>query len=114
MKRHLTRLWPLVLALVALNAGVILALALGSNEGAKLESSIRAAAEGEGEEEEGLGPAEPDDYFLFQRSTGGKLPSTGDSPARCARRRPYAPPARAPPPRANRGRSRARPTSAAA
>ena len=33
---------------------------------------------GRGEEEEGLGPAEPDDYFLFQRSSGGKLPSTGD------------------------------------
>ena len=81
VKRHLTRLWPLVLALVALNAGVILALAVGSNDGAKLESSIRASAEGEGEEgeeEEGLGPAEPDDYFLFQRSTGGKLPSTAD------------------------------------
>ena len=78
--RHLKRLWPLVVVLVALNAVLILALALGNNDGGKLESGIRAAAEGEEgeEEEEGLGPAEPDDYFLFQRSSGGKLPSTAD------------------------------------
>jgi hypothetical protein len=77
--RHLTRLWPFVVVLVTLNAVLIVALTLGDNDGGKLESAIRAAAEGEeGEEDEGLGPAEPDDYFLFQRSSGGKLPSTGD------------------------------------
>ena len=30
------------------------------------------------DEEEGLGPAEPDDYFLFQRSTRGDLPESQD------------------------------------
>jgi len=38
---------------------------------------VAAGEEGE-EEEEGLGPAEPDDYFLLQRSTEGDLPSRGD------------------------------------
>jgi photosystem II stability/assembly factor-like uncharacterized protein len=58
---------------------VILAIALAT-DGNQTESAIRASAEGEAgeEEEEGLGPAEPDDYFLFQRSTGGKLPEGRD------------------------------------
>ena len=38
------------------------------------EREARGEVEDE-EEEEGLGPAEPDDYFLFQRSTRGELPS---------------------------------------
>jgi photosystem II stability/assembly factor-like uncharacterized protein len=73
------KVWLLVLALAIVNGGVIAALAVSGGDGA-LDSAIRASAEGEGEEEEeeGLGPAEPDDYFLFQRSTGGKLPSAGD------------------------------------
>jgi photosystem II stability/assembly factor-like uncharacterized protein len=74
------KFWLLVLALVLVNAGVIVTLAVSGGEG-DLTSAVRASAEGEGEDEEeegGLGPAEPDDYFLFQRSTGGKLPSADD------------------------------------
>jgi len=72
------KVWLLVLAVALVNAGVIVALAV-SGGGGSPDSAIRASAEGEGEEEEeGLGPAEPDDYFLFQRSTGGKLPSAED------------------------------------
>jgi photosystem II stability/assembly factor-like uncharacterized protein len=78
VKTHLLRLWPLLLVVVALSGAVVLAIVLTS-DGDNSESAIRASAEGEGEEEEeGLGPAEPDDYFLFQRSRGGKLPSTAD------------------------------------
>ena len=73
--------WLLVLALVVINAGVIVVLAAGGGGGDDLTSAVRASAEGEGEEEEeegGLGPAEPDDYFLFQRSSGGDLPRSSD------------------------------------
>jgi photosystem II stability/assembly factor-like uncharacterized protein len=72
------KVWLLVLALALVNAGVIIALAVSG--GGSQDSAIRASAEGEAEEEEeeGLGPAEPDDYFLFQRSTRGKLPSAED------------------------------------
>jgi photosystem II stability/assembly factor-like uncharacterized protein len=69
------KVWLLVLALAIANAGVIVALAVSGGGGA-VDSAIRASAEEE--EEEGLGPAEPDDYFLFQRSTRGKLPSAAD------------------------------------
>jgi photosystem II stability/assembly factor-like uncharacterized protein len=73
------KLWLLAIGAVALlNAGVIGALALSGDDRSQ-KSAILAAAEGEGEEEEGgLGPAEPDDYFLFQRSSGGELPATAD------------------------------------
>ena len=77
------KLWLLVLALVVINAGVIVALAGSGGDGDDLTSAVRASAEGEGEEEEeegGLGPAEPDDYFLFQRSTGGDLSRTPGLP----------------------------------
>jgi photosystem II stability/assembly factor-like uncharacterized protein len=72
------KVWLLAIgAVVLLSAGVIGALALSGDDRPK--SATLAAAEGEGaEEEEGLGPAEPDDYFLFQRSTGGELPTTQD------------------------------------
>ena len=84
------KLWLLVLALVVINAGVIVALAGSGGDGDDLTSAVRAAAEGEGEEEEeeegGLGPAAPDDYFLFQRSTRGEVPTPRTSGARCARR----------------------------
>jgi len=73
------KLWLVLLALVLVNAGVIVALAASGGEG-DLTSAVRASAEGEGAEEEeeegGLGPAAPDDYFLFQRASGGALPST--------------------------------------
>ncbi len=75
------KVWLLVLALVVINAGVIVVLAAGGAGGDDLTSAVRASAEGEGEEEEeegGLGPAEPDDYFLFQRSSGGDLPRSSD------------------------------------
>ena len=72
------KVWLLLLAVVLVNAGVLGMLAVSSDDEPR-ESAIVAAAEGEGEgeeeEEEGLGPAEPDDYFLFQRSTRGELPS---------------------------------------
>ena len=76
------KVWLLLIGAVALlNAGVIGGALAVSGDDKPKKSAILAAAEGEGEEEGeegGLGPAEPDDYFLFQRSTGGKLPSTGD------------------------------------
>ena len=74
------RVWLLVLALVLVNGVVIAALAVGGGSGDDLKSAVRASAEGEGEEEEeeGLGPAEPDDYFLFQRSSNGELPRSSD------------------------------------
>ena len=75
------KVWLLVLVLVVINAGVIVVLAAGGGGGDDLTSAVRASAEGEGEEEEeegGLGPAEPDDYFLFQRSSGGDLPRSSD------------------------------------
>jgi photosystem II stability/assembly factor-like uncharacterized protein len=74
------KVWLFVLALVVINAGVIVALAGSGGGGDNLTSAVRASAEGEGEEEEeeGLGPAEPDDYFLFQRSTRGDLPNAQD------------------------------------
>jgi photosystem II stability/assembly factor-like uncharacterized protein len=73
------RVWLLVAGLVLLlNGAVVAAIAMTSDGDAK-ESAILAAAEGEGEEEEeGLGPAEPDDYFLFQRASDGELPQTSD------------------------------------
>jgi hypothetical protein len=57
-----------VLAFVVAGAG---AMAVIDEDGPG--PAIRASAEDE--DEEGLGPAEPDDYFLFQRSTRGELPS---------------------------------------
>ena len=75
------KVWLLVLALVVINAGVIFALAGSDGGGDDRTSAVRATAEGEGEEEGGGGrarPAEPDDYFLFQRSTGGDLPRSSD------------------------------------
>jgi hypothetical protein len=73
------KIWLVLAAFAIVNAGVIVALAASGGEG-DLKSAVRASAEGEGEEEEegGLGPAEPDDYFLFQRSTRGELPSADD------------------------------------
>jgi photosystem II stability/assembly factor-like uncharacterized protein len=73
------KIWLVLVAFAIVNAGVIVALAASGGEG-DLKSAVRASAEGEGEEEEegGLGPAEPDDYFLFQRSTRGELPSADD------------------------------------
>ena len=60
----------LVLVLLAAIVTVVIGgIVSGSTRGAP-----RAAAGGE----EALGPAEPDDYFLFQRSVGGKLPSQAD------------------------------------
>jgi photosystem II stability/assembly factor-like uncharacterized protein len=74
------KLWLLVLALALVNGGVVVTLAVTGGDGDDMISPIRASAEGEGgeeeEEDEGLGPAEPDDYFLFQRSTRGELPSS--------------------------------------
>jgi hypothetical protein len=113
------KVWLLVLALVLVNAGVILAIAAAGGDG-DLKSAIRASAEGEGEEEEegGLGPAEPDDYFLFQRASGGKLPTTGDF-RRAVRQagwgggESHAPRPRPRPPRTPHGRSKGPPTSAA-
>ena len=67
------RFWLLVIGAVALlNVAVFGALALTGDDEKPKKSAILAAAEGEGEGEEeeeegGLGPAEPDDYFLFQR-----------------------------------------------
>ena len=82
----MSKLWLVILALVLVNAGVIAALAASGGEG-DLTSAVRASAEGEGAEEEeeegGLGPAAPDDYFLFQRASGGELPSSvGSSSSR--------------------------------
>src|SRR5918999_478260 len=74
------KLWPLALALVLLN-GVVIAAVAFTGGGGDLKSAVRAAVEGEGageEEEEGLGPAEPDDYFIFQRSTRGGVPESSD------------------------------------
>ena len=58
MKTHLSRLWPLLLVVVALSGAVILAI-LVTSDGDNPKSAILASAEGEGEEEEeeGLGPA---------------------------------------------------------
>ena len=109
------KLWLLVLALVVINAGVIVALAGGGGGGDDLTSAVRASAEGEGEEEEeegGLGPAEPDDYFLFQRSTRGDLPRSPTSRARSARRARGARHRRRAAGATPHGRSRDRPTSA--
>jgi len=60
------KLWLVVLAVVVVAAGAV--IWVGGDDPAP----VTRAAE---EEEEGLGPAEPDDYFLFQRSTGGELPT---------------------------------------
>jgi photosystem II stability/assembly factor-like uncharacterized protein len=76
-----TKLWLVAIGAVLLvNGAVIAAIAVGGGDGTAQESAILAAAEGEAgeEEEEGLGPAEPDDYFLFQRSTRGDLPERQD------------------------------------
>src|SRR5687767_10174784 len=92
------KVWLLAFALAIANVGVIAVLAVSGGDGAR-DSAVRASAEGEAEEEEeGLGPAEPDDYFLFQRSTGGKLPSGEDftravSQARTLRAAAAGPPA---------------------
>jgi photosystem II stability/assembly factor-like uncharacterized protein len=75
-----TKLWVLVAGALALACGVVIAAVLTTSGGAAKDSAILAAVEGEGGEEEeeegGLGPAEPDDYFLFQRSSEGQLPRT--------------------------------------
>jgi photosystem II stability/assembly factor-like uncharacterized protein len=93
-------LWLVVLAVVVVVVGAVISIgrddpapgtraAVESDAGAESEGEAEdeAAAEREAEargevdeeeEEEGLGPAEPDDYFLFQRSTGRKLPSAED------------------------------------
>jgi photosystem II stability/assembly factor-like uncharacterized protein len=75
-----TKVWLLAIAVVLLGNGALIAtIAATSGDGSDLKSAVRASAEGEGEEEEeGLGPAEPDDYFLFQRSTRGDLPDADD------------------------------------
>jgi photosystem II stability/assembly factor-like uncharacterized protein len=75
-------------ARIAIAAVVLLLLAAGGLaiglRGDDRSAPQRAAVEAEGEageeaeEEEGLGPAEPDDYFLLQRSRRGDLPSSGD------------------------------------
>ncbi|MGH2944922.1 MAG: WD40/YVTN/BNR-like repeat-containing protein [Solirubrobacteraceae bacterium] len=57
--------------IVVLTLGAVVVVTGGDGGGAP--SALR-----EQEEEEGLGPAEPDDYFLFQRSSGGRLPRTSD------------------------------------
>src|SRR5215217_1588375 len=93
------KLWLLAVGVVALiGAGVVGALAISADDpdappiraaaestGAAEENEAEAEGEGEfgdegeeEEEEEGLGPAEPDDYFLFQRSTRGKVPDSQD------------------------------------
>ena len=56
---------------------VLLAVVTAVVAGGATSGSTRSVAPSAAEEE-GLGPAEPDDYFLFQRSVGGKLPSTAD------------------------------------
>jgi len=58
-----------VLALLAVGGIVLI---LPGDDGS---APVRASA---GEEKEGLGPAEPDDYFLFQRASGGDLPGRGE------------------------------------
>jgi photosystem II stability/assembly factor-like uncharacterized protein len=75
------KVWLLAVVVVLLANGAVIAAVAMTGDGDANESAIRAAAEGEGEEEEeegGLGPAEPDDYFLFQRSSDGELPRTSD------------------------------------
>jgi photosystem II stability/assembly factor-like uncharacterized protein len=75
------RAWLLAIAVVVLINGVVIgAIAATSDDRGDLNSAVRMAAEGEGGEEYegGLGPAEPDDYFLFQRSTRGQLPENED------------------------------------
>src|SRR5918998_5409159 len=73
------KVWLLVAGLVLLLNGAVVAAVAMTTGGTATESAIRAAAEGESEEEEeGLGPAEPDDYFLFQRSSDGELPQSSD------------------------------------
>jgi hypothetical protein len=97
---HMRALWLVVLAVVVVVVGAVISIggddpapgtraAAESDAGAESEGEAEdeAAAEREAEargevdeeeEEEGLGPAEPDDYFLFQRSTGRELPSAED------------------------------------
>jgi photosystem II stability/assembly factor-like uncharacterized protein len=78
------RAWSAALVVALVIGGVIGAVAVTSGGGdpsppggasADVEAQEEGGEDGE-EEEEGLGPAEPDDYLLFQRSTGGRLPST--------------------------------------
>src|SRR5918992_4182741 len=74
------KLWPLALIIVLLN-GVVIAAVAFTGGGGNLKSAVRATVEGEGAgeyEEGGLGPAEPDDYFIFQRSTRGGVPESSD------------------------------------
>src|SRR5918999_1914463 len=75
------KLWPLALVFVLLNGVVIAAVAFTGGGDGNLKSAVRMAVEGEGAgeyEEGGLGPAEPDDYFIFQRSTRGGVPESSD------------------------------------
>lgn len=58
----------LVLAPV-LEGAILAVVASGGDKGSTTTEALQ---------EEGLGPAEPDDYLLFQRSTGGRLPSHAD------------------------------------
>jgi photosystem II stability/assembly factor-like uncharacterized protein len=80
--KRIVWLLAVLLALVVSGAAVAVVLTSGDDDARPVESAVLAAVEGEsGEEEEeegGLGPAEPDDYFLFQRSTGNNLPGLGD------------------------------------
>src|SRR5688572_23987753 len=74
------RAWSAVLVVALVIGGAIVAVAVtGGGGDPSAPGRVSADAEEQGEEEEeGLGPAEPDDYLLFQRSTGGRLPSTAD------------------------------------
>jgi hypothetical protein len=59
--------------------GVALAVAVTGGDDQRAPGRAAADHEESGEEEEeGLGPAEPDDYLLFQRASGGRLPSSAD------------------------------------
>src|SRR5918997_6090715 len=73
------KVWLLAAGIFLLLNGIVVAAVAVTSDSNPRESAILAAAEGEGEEEEeGLGPAEPDDYFLFQRSSDGDLPRSSD------------------------------------
>jgi photosystem II stability/assembly factor-like uncharacterized protein len=76
------KVWLLAAGIFLLLNGLVVAAIAVTGDNEPRRSAILAAAEGEGEEEEeeegGLGPAEPDDYFLFQRSSDGDLPRSSD------------------------------------
>jgi photosystem II stability/assembly factor-like uncharacterized protein len=68
-----------VAAALALSVGGAVIVG-GGDDRRPVAAPVADHAEGEEaeQEEEGLGPAEPDDYFLLQRSRRGTLPSTGE------------------------------------